>query len=75
MTSFWFKFRFFAMLLDCDGSTNILWIYHISTVEEYVKYVLRMLDSETATTYVVPNCTDDSDMTRRLEQVAVVDHR
>ena len=34
-----------------------------------------MLDSETATTYVVTNCTDnyDSDMTRRLEQVAVAD--
>ena len=35
-----------------------------------------MLDSETATTYVVTNCTYnyDSDMTsRRLEQVAVAD--
>ena len=34
-----------------------------------------MLDSEKATTYVTINCTDnyDSDMTRRLEQVAVAD--
>ena len=27
MTPFWFKCRFFAMSLDCDGGTNILWIY------------------------------------------------
>ena len=35
-----------------------------------------MLDSETATTYVITNCTDDNDSdmsSRRLEQVAVAD--
>ena len=29
ITPFWSKCRFFAMLLDCDGGTNILWMHRI----------------------------------------------
>ena len=30
MTPFWFKCRFFAMSLDCDGGTNIVRIYRMA---------------------------------------------
>ena len=32
MTPFWFKCRFFAMSFDCDGGTNILWIYQVRDI-------------------------------------------
>ena len=43
MTPFWFKCRFFAMSLDCDGGTNILWIYLYRKFTYYLSSSLTSL--------------------------------